>query len=103
LRRNPQQAQEAAAHGLFRAQPAPRDPFDRQAEIREQMPRRLYPQPLDGTSRCLAGRLPTVVAATPRIKKALLTLSMPNGRTAFREGELIPLVVCCVGSREACL
>src|SRR5271170_4501723 len=58
LRRDRQQALEAATHRFLRTEAATlRDPFDRQARVRQQAPRRVNPEPLDGAGRRLPGCL----------------------------------------------
>src|SRR5258708_10273536 len=72
LRRDGEQAQEAAAHCFLRTEAATlRDPFDRRARFRKQTPRPFHSQPLDGTRSPLPRRL-RVVPPEPALPHARL-------------------------------
>src|SRR5258708_6743869 len=65
LRRDGEQAQEAAAHCFLRTEAATlRDPLDRQAPLRKQTPLPLHPQPLHRLNRRVPSLLRIVSAET---------------------------------------
>ena len=80
MRRDGEQAQEAAAHCFLRAEATPlRDPLDRRARLRKQTPRRFNSQPLNGAGRRLSRRLGIMPA------EAALAHARPIGQDRKRK------------------